>query len=82
MSKELFERYREEEIMTMVSMPYPDYKELILMWENPDMSLIKHYYPENRKLFEKSKEWKALNEQIKGDKDKLRDIEFNIKAKL
>lgn len=79
MSKKLFEKYREEEIMTMLSMPYLDYKQLILMWDNPEMSLIKHYYPDNRKLFEKSEDWKVLNEQIKVDKEQLKDIEYQLK---
>ena len=75
MSKALFQKYREDEIHTMCTMPYELYKHL----KTEDINLMKHYYPDDRSYFKTNKKWVDLNNEINEKKILLKDLEYKIK---
>jgi len=77
MSKNLFHEYREEEIRTLISVPYQMFKELK---ESEEVHFIKHYNPSNRDKFKKDKSWEKVDKEIKELKKKQRDIESEIRV--
>jgi len=82
-SKEIFQQFREEEIHTMVSMPYSDYKYLTdNEYFNEKIHLIKHYNPELREKAKKNPKWKALEENRRECKEEQKDIEFEIRRSI
>ena len=82
MSKDIFTQYREEEIHTLVSMPYQVYKELKDCYPTtfsfPELRLVKHYNPEIREKAKKDPRWKDLEKTRKECKEEQKDIEFNL----
>jgi len=81
MSKDLFQKHREEEIYTMVSMPYYVYKQLKCDWCSKDLeeiNLIKHYIPSYYEVYKKDLAWSELQEKIKILKEEKKEIEYNI----
>jgi len=83
MSKQLFEEFREEEIHTMVSMPYSDYKYLISNeYFEEKIHLIQHYNPEIRTQVKKHKKWSDLEKTRRECKESQKDIEFEIRRSI
>lgn len=80
MSKELFENNREEEIHTILSIPYQEYKGLVLTQGITEFQFIKHYIPANRDKFKKNKRWSDLQKTIKECKEEQREIESEIRV--
>ena len=79
MSKDLFQQYREEELRTMVTVPYQLFKEQLK--PNAEVYFIKHFYHNNRDEFKKSSKWTGLEDQIKKLKKEQKDVESEIRVK-
>ena len=75
MSKDLFERYAEEELMSRVDMPYSLFKQL--QKEHEEIVFLKHHAPAMKELYRSSKEWKdnvkILSEVMK-DREEIEGI--------
>jgi len=77
MSKALFQQLREEEIMSLVSMPRPLFQHL--QRAEKQVELVKHFNPNYKELYKKNLQWQQLQETINECRAEQKEIEFMIR---